>query len=49
MLRLSALELRSDDEVLICWRDIEARSIIGERIAFILDAECASDVAIFPK
>jgi hypothetical protein len=46
-LHLSALELRSDNEVLICWRDIEAGSIIGERIAFILDAECASDVSPF--
>jgi len=43
-LHLSTFELRSDDEVLIGRRDIEARPIIGECMAFIFDAERFEDI-----
>jgi hypothetical protein len=46
-LRFSPLEFRSDDEVLISRRDIEARPIAGRRIVFILDAECVGDLPPF--
>jgi hypothetical protein len=41
---LSPLEFRSDDEVLIGRRDIEARPIAGRHVAFILDAKPVGDL-----
>jgi hypothetical protein len=38
-LRISTLEFRSDDEVLISRRDIEARPIAGRHVALIFDGE----------
>lgn len=43
-LRLLALEFRSDDEVLIGRRNIEARPIAGRHAAFILDTKRLDDL-----
>jgi hypothetical protein len=45
--RFSALEFRSENEVLIGRRDIEAGPIAGRRVTLIFDTEGASDLPPF--